>query len=412
MDLFTYLMAKKGHKLSTNDEFSYLLGRGNQEYTTKIGTTIDVKGSINAPMTIELKPHELTQDDIPTSDDPQEIHVITGDNTIHVSNGKTPTNYPINLGSIEYSKIGDYQDNIFKSSGKNLIPTSADDWEQGSISGSTGENSSNTKRIRTKTYYPIQSGIDYHVSVQNTNYTFLNILLYDSTYTFIGGYYETISNSINGATNLTINIPTSTHSNVSYMRVTLRNADNTSVVNANDVEIAQPMLELGTVKTTFEPYGTNWFIKKEIGKYVIDTTQITLRDTYTNIDYAIVLKPDDFIGKGNYTRYPLYCSHAQVSLSNPSSWDDASNIGYLYSGANQNNFWIGFEKNTSLETIKEKLNGAIIYYPLKQSSYIQITDTTLIEELETTMNSKDKRTIITQTNDDLPFIIKATIKIK
>ena len=50
---------------------------------------------------------------IPNPDYPQPIHVVTGNNTISIGN----TNYPINLGSLELCKIGDYQDYFYKENG-------------------------------------------------------------------------------------------------------------------------------------------------------------------------------------------------------------------------------------------------------------------------------------------------------
>lgn len=49
----------------------------------------------------------------PSPDYPQDIHIVTGNNTIHVNN----TDYPLNLGSLELCKIGDYQDYIYKENG-------------------------------------------------------------------------------------------------------------------------------------------------------------------------------------------------------------------------------------------------------------------------------------------------------
>ena len=49
----------------------------------------------------------------PSPDYPQSIHVVTGNNTISIGN----TDYPINLGSLELCKIGDYQDYLYKENG-------------------------------------------------------------------------------------------------------------------------------------------------------------------------------------------------------------------------------------------------------------------------------------------------------
>ena len=49
----------------------------------------------------------------PNPDYPQDIHVVTGNNTIVVGD----TNYPVNLGNIELCKIRDYQDYLYKENG-------------------------------------------------------------------------------------------------------------------------------------------------------------------------------------------------------------------------------------------------------------------------------------------------------
>lgn len=65
---------------------------------------------------INLFPSELTQDSAPTPDNPENIHVIKGINVITLSNSDNSKsqNYTINLGSLEYCKIGDYEDQLFK----------------------------------------------------------------------------------------------------------------------------------------------------------------------------------------------------------------------------------------------------------------------------------------------------------
>lgn len=57
---------------------------------------------------------------LPSPDYPQDIHVVSGDNSIIVSNSDNTQSqsYPINLGDIELCKIGNYQDSIVKDNGK------------------------------------------------------------------------------------------------------------------------------------------------------------------------------------------------------------------------------------------------------------------------------------------------------
>ena len=55
----------------------------------------------------------------PNPDYPQDVHVVTGSQTVTISDGNTSTDYSLTLGSLELCKIGDYQDYIYKS---------GDDW--------------------------------------------------------------------------------------------------------------------------------------------------------------------------------------------------------------------------------------------------------------------------------------------
>ena len=55
----------------------------------------------------------------PNPDYPQTVEVVTGEQTISVSDGTNSTDYTVDLGSIELCKIGNYQDYIYKS---------GDDW--------------------------------------------------------------------------------------------------------------------------------------------------------------------------------------------------------------------------------------------------------------------------------------------
>lgn len=71
---------------------------------------------------IFLNSTELTQDGTPTPDNPVDVNMIKGENNVILQEGSTATeyvehqeqNYPISLGNLEYCKIGDYADQIFK----------------------------------------------------------------------------------------------------------------------------------------------------------------------------------------------------------------------------------------------------------------------------------------------------------
>lgn len=89
MDLFTYLMSKKGQN-TQRDLFSYLLGKGSGgggTYTTYTGTSLNISNSIKAQIkNFMLNSTELTQDGTPTPTNPIDVNVITGENTINICN--------------------------------------------------------------------------------------------------------------------------------------------------------------------------------------------------------------------------------------------------------------------------------------------------------------------------------------
>lgn len=54
----------------------------------------------------------------PSPSCPQDVQVVTGENVVKIEGSDDSQEFPIDLGSIELAKIGNYQDRIFKDSGK------------------------------------------------------------------------------------------------------------------------------------------------------------------------------------------------------------------------------------------------------------------------------------------------------
>lgn len=83
------------------------------------GEVLTLSDTGNATLKIDLKGN-TSQDGTPTPDYPQEIQVVTGDNTIIVSNSDNTQSqsYPVSLGNIELCKIGNYKDRIYPLNGK------------------------------------------------------------------------------------------------------------------------------------------------------------------------------------------------------------------------------------------------------------------------------------------------------
>lgn len=122
MELFDYLMSKKGHN-TYKDLFSYLLGKGtggSGTYTTFSGISLNISNTVFGKIkNFMLNSTQLTQNGTPTPDNPVDINVIKGSNNIKIANSddSEEQNYPISLASnnlVDINKIEENK-NIFAS---------------------------------------------------------------------------------------------------------------------------------------------------------------------------------------------------------------------------------------------------------------------------------------------------------
>lgn len=132
-----------------------------------------------------------SQSGTPTPDYPQEIQVVTGDNTIIVSNSDNTQsqNYHVSLGNIELCKIGNYQDRIYKDNGKwyiekqigKVVLNGSESW------GSASSIASGTSRFWYQNNNVFNSKIEGDLSKYVVSYSFKGIswqgMYYDNTIT-------------------------------------------------------------------------------------------------------------------------------------------------------------------------------------------------------------------------------------
>ena len=153
---------------------------------------------------------------------------------------------------------------------RNFIPSSPDRWIQGSISASTGVNITATNRLRTRQYYKVTPLTDYYISVQNTEYEFMNIICYNKSKEYVAGY-SNIDYSIVGSIGLAVNLPI----NTAYIRVVVRKHGNPDI-EPSEIATIKPMMELGTTPTTFEEHQEQTFTfplgsqRMYLGDYLAD----------------------------------------------------------------------------------------------------------------------------------------------
>lgn len=86
---------------------------------TGTGENITLNSTVETKMKFVCKGN-TSQNGEPTPDNPVNIDVVTGNNSIIIANNDNTQSqtYPINLGSMELCKIGDYQDYLYKDNGK------------------------------------------------------------------------------------------------------------------------------------------------------------------------------------------------------------------------------------------------------------------------------------------------------
>ena len=122
------------------------------------------------------------QDGTPTPDVPVAIQVVTGEQTVTISDGVNSDDYTISLGTIELAKIGDYQDYIYKSGDdwyvhKTLGKYTFDGSE--TIAYNTSNKGFTITPTNTATYLagiaePPLIGLDTHFKVNNTTTTWVS----------------------------------------------------------------------------------------------------------------------------------------------------------------------------------------------------------------------------------------------
>lgn len=308
--------------------------------------------------------------------------------------GSTATTYEpytsqeadIDLDTIEYCKIGNYEDKFIRNSGKNLLDIT--NWE-GAYITPTGSITTDSSKINAlfDGYIKAKPNTNYILSC-NTALTFLSIGEYDTNKTFI---------QRDRTSNTTSNAITTT-ATTEYLRVTI-NYNNSSTITQNVLERIELMLEQGNARTSYEPYGNGtWYIKKNIGKVVLDGSESTwngtdpffVRLTTKGISNEIMGMSNYFLGTSNDNRAT------------------GSNIIYFDGDL----CYIRHTTFSDLATFRTWLgtHNTDVYYVMASPTYTPITGT-LAEQLENIYQkllSYDGQTNISQVNNDLAFIINSS----
>ena len=305
--------------------------------------------------------------------------------TTQLEKGSTATSYSPYFTPIELNKIGDYQDSIKKSTGKNILNSEI---EAGEYNINTGEKRGGAGAYRTATPVEIEPNTTYKFSINGSNYA-INVLEYDKDMNFIGYLTSTVIPKDNSF---------KTSSNTKYINI----FRGTTGGNENW------QIEPGDTATSYEPYGKVWYLEKQIDKAVYTSSDIANAPrTYSNVKFFTIAKPTNSYMYNNYNRGNLLYTHAVEQITG--DLDSADRINKI-SNVWPETLWIGFETSTTLETAQQVLNNSVLYYPLASTQYITITNTELIEDLESlyTAKSQEGTTNISITSEDLPMLLSAS----
>lgn len=287
------------------------------------------------------------------------------DSTATIYTPYTSQTYPINLGSIELCKIGDYQDSFLRTSGKNLC------------SGVEKQSNANMRfycdKLDSKTF-TISFKINESL-ISNTIYLIVNGSQIGSVGTLTTDSNLRVSRTITMTDEQLQLIQNST----TWWFLLYKSG-------ANFTEPTEAQIEYGTSSTPYEPYGSGeWYKKAEIGKTIYTGSETWYESTNY---YQAIISPR---GIGNQA----LSSHFTLGASNGFT----TTAGYF-------RIWdkTTFQTSSALTTWLGTHN-TILYYALETPTYTPITDSTLIGQLDTIKKSYNEQTNISQTNDDLPFIL-------
>lgn len=296
--------------------------------------------------------------------------------------------------SIEYCKIGDYKYEFLLTSGKNLFDK---DNSYDSSLYSLARNVSNiTYNNGILTITPTGTGnvrVVINANLSAGTYTLNSNNSLSETTQLRNNNEDTLYNFRNNYSNQTFTL--SSASTKMWFNWSNPNNTNPFTLNLNSL-----MINEGTTALDYEPYGTEqWYIKKKIGKVVLDGTENWSLDSNNSRFYSNSIITDYNV----VNRTSSLCSHYTYNGTPYFALSGSGNILFLgYPNENINTIplfktWLG----TNLPNV---------YYILATPTYTLLNDTLQeqLTDIYNTLKSYNGQTNISQINNDLGFTIKAS----
>lgn len=297
-------------------------------------------------------------------------------------------------GNLEYCKIGDYEDEFYKANGTNIFNVTA--FENQLVAGKILDDSGVEVNDTTSTYSTYKIFLKANETIYIKGY-FQRVYYYNEN-----GVFKSRSASI-GTTEMNTSYTPTTNE---YIGFQIRN----EVWASNK---GQEMINLGNTSLTYEPYGNKWYLKKNIGKIVLDGSDDegwVLSSTNTSGHYRF--RTNVFVNVISVIDSSIadIISNYFVKISANATFTKNNGIAL----ANDKRFYIYNDdfKEYTIEQFKTWLSthNTIVDYPLETPTYTLLNDTlqSQLEYIYNQMLAYKGQTNISQINNDLPFVIDST----
>lgn len=347
------------------------------------GTDLSLSNTKKGLMKVDLKGN-TQQNGTPTPDTPIDIQVVSGDNSIKVE-GKNLFD-----GFRELYTGSTYENGTLIAQGvcrgNYLIPRDNRTYY-------FNYNVASSVRYYVAEYDENKNEIRSNVKYEPQSFTIGNDAKYFSViFAFVGGttYPVTISN-------IQLELGTSSSTYTPYV-------SQTYPISLGNIELCK----IGDYQDSIVKDNGKWYLNKQIGKVVFDENSHCSTYTYNNMLGV------NFFGSlsTNRTRASGICNYS----NKVGQWSSNS----IWIGVNDTNiYWLNILNLLSISTIADfktwlSTNNVIIYYVLATPTYTEITDSTLLGQLNNlyNANSYEGTTNVSQVNDDLGFIISASALMK
>lgn len=412
------------------------------------GTNVTLTDTAFSYMKNKLYATDISQEGEPTTDAPQTIHTISGDNDI-VIKGK-------NLFD-----INKYSNAILRASGNNVALTKEDNTTLKSLN----------KVSSTRNYcgIPIPNSEDLLGKTITVN---ANVTINGNTDTAFQFWFMNTTNltteigtakkiTTNGNQTYTATIPSTMPSNSTGIAIVIYGSFDLQAPVNSYVTFNELQVEYGSTATTYEPYQSNsvlltlgdkeickignyedkifkaikgneiydslsneekntldygkWYLRKKVGKYTFTGNEnmslqnngkrIFIRSTGTGNNI-----PEPLHTPNVNIKYGMY-SNKLVEVTAGQTWGGTQGISYDYdSNVNLGNFDISINGISTLEAYRTAIVGIILYYILQTPTNELFNDAQQeqLEDIYNNMLSYEGQTNISQINNDLPFNINSS----